>query len=336
MSKDMSAPLVSVIIPCHNEENSVRECVESFLNQTYPNLEIIVVDDCSTDKTPIILQELGRKSDRIRIFRNDSNRGVGYSRSFGIKVANGDIIVEAECDGKYPPDYVEKMVVPLINGKNIGGAIPGRRIVWSDKNNVLVRFWNKRLLAAHVLTLKGERPIIGAWAFTREVLSEVGLYDETLHCGEDVDLVNRIKKKGYKIAFVPDAYFYHRDPDTLRKLIKRIWWGAVKCKKFRERWGLEPKGLKKLFFIARNVSALLLPVYPILTLIHSIFWLLIFFGVLFAESIFPILYDRELRLTFKLALKDRDYKLVLAMPFICWVEIRTRALGMFYAMLRGD
>ena len=69
---------------------------------------------------------------------------------------------------------------------------------------------------------------------------------------------------------------------------------------------------------------------------HNIIWLLIFFGVFFAESMFPIIYDRELRLTFKLALKDRDYKLALAMPFICWVEIRTRALGIFYAMLKGE
>ena len=332
----MSAPLVSVVIPCHNEENSVRECVESFLKQTYPNIEIIVIDDCSTDKTPIILQELKRKGNNIRVFRNGSNKGEGYSRSFGIKVAKGDIIIEAECDGKYPLDYVEKMITPLLNDKNVGGAIPGRRIVWSDKDNVLVRYWNKRFFAAHLLTLEGKRPIIGAWAFRRDVFDEVGLYDETLPCGTDVDLVNRIKRRGYKIAFVPDACFYHRDPDTFKKLIKRIWWGAIKCKKFRERWGLEPKGFKKLFFIGRNISALLLPVYPVLALIHNVLWLLIFFGVFFAESMFPIIYDRELRLTFKLALKDRDYKLALAMPFICWVEIRTRALGIFYAMLKGE
>jgi len=330
----LQRPLVSIVIPCHNEEDTVEVCVESFLRQSYPNIEIIVVDDHSTDGTCTVLQKY-RNMGNVKIIRNDSNYGEGYSRNVGIKVARGEIVIEAECDGKYPPDYVEKMIAPLLEDKNTGGAIPGKRIVWSDKDNVLVRYWNKRFLAAYILTLKGKRPVIGAWAFRRGVLEEVGLYDETLPCGTDVDLVNRIKGRGYKIAFVADTYFYHRDPDTFKKFIRRIWWGSIKCKRFRERWGLEPKGFRKLFFTGRNISALLLPVYPVLALIHNILWLLIFFGVFFAESVFPILYDRELRLTFKLALEDGDYRLALALPFICWVEIRTRALGIFYAMLKG-
>jgi len=330
----MQKPLVSIVIPCHNEEETVVECVESFLKQDYPHIEVIIVDDYSTDNTYKIIERY-KNINNIKIIRNDSNRGEGFSRNIGIKMAKGDIVVEAECDGKYPPDYVRKVTAPLIEDSNIGGTIPGKRIVWSDRNNIIVRYWNKRFSAAHILTLEGKRPVIGAWAFRKAVLEEIGLYDETLPCGTDVDLVKRIKNKGYKIMFVADAYFYHRDPDTLRKFIRRIWWGSVKCKKFRERWGLEPSGIRKSIFVGRNIAALLLPLYIILAAVHNFIWVVPFFCIFLAESVAPIIYDNELRLTFKLAVKDRDYKLAIAMPFICWIEIRTRALGILYAMLRG-
>ena len=347
-------PLVSIVIPMYNNEETIAECIESLLNQTYRNLEIIVVDDGSTDDSYQIVKKYP-----IKVFRLETNYGPSRARNFGIKIANGDIIIFVEADAKYSSNYVEIIIKPL-NNTEIGGSIAGGRIVWSDKNNVLVRYWNTRFGEAIIaVTIEGLRPVIGAWAFRKEIFDKVGLYDETLKCGEDVDFVNRIKKAGYKIAAItysntsservlietesykviaiPEkCYMFHKDPDTFIKLIKRTWWGAVNCKKFRERWGLEPKGFRKLFFIGRNILALLLPIYPLLALTYSILWLLIFFGVFFAESVFPIIYDRELRLTFKLALENKDYKLALAMPVICWIEIRTRALGIFYAMLRGN
>jgi len=346
-------PLVSVIIPAYNEEKTINECIESFLNQSYGNIEIIVVDDGSTDKTY-------HKAScyHIKIVKLDRNYGQSHARNVGLKEARGDIIVFAEADAKYSSNYIEVIIEPLIRSEKIGGSIACQRVAWSDKNNVLVRYWNTRFdEPVRMATIEGLRPVISAWAFRREIFEEVGLYDEMLRCGEDVDLVNRIKKAGYKIAAItysntsservlietesykviaiPEkCYMFHKEPDTFIKLIKRTWWGAVNCKKFRERWGLEPKGFRKLFFIGRNILALLLPIYPLLALTYSILWLLIFFGVFFAESVFPIIYDRELRLTFKLALENKDYKLALAMPVICWIEIRTRALGIFYAMLR--
>ena len=349
--KNEKEALISVVIPAYNEEETIEECIKSFLNQTYKNLEIIVVDDGSTDNTYHIATCYP-----VKVIRLNKNYGPSHARNVGIKEARGDIIVFAEADAKYSPNYIETIIKPLTR-KDIGGSIQYQRHPWSDEENILVRYWNTRFDAIRIITINGKRPVIGAWAFRKEIFEKIGLYDETLRCGEDVDLVNRLKRAGYKIAGITYAesesvlfraesyeiigipvkcWMLHKEPDTFKKLIKRIWWGAIKCKKFRERWGLEPKGFKKLFFIGRNISALLLPIYPVLALIHNVLWLLIFFGVFFAESMFPIIYDRELRLTFKLALKDRDYKLALAMPFICWVEIRTRALGIFYAMLKGE
>lgn len=218
---------------------------------------------------------------------------------------------------------------------NAHASIAAPRLVLK-KEGLVNEYFEKRIRSAYPLAKRGEKQVMGAWAFRRGVLEDVGLFDESLRVGEDRDLVERLKRKGYKLAVVFDNEWYHKEPKTLREFAKFHFWRSVEGRKFRERWGLEHRGFKKLLFIGRNISALLLPVYPVLALTHSIFWLLIFFGVFFAESVFPIIYDKELRLTFKLALEDKDYKLALAMPVICWVEIRARALGMFYAMLRGE
>jgi len=323
------APLmVSVIIPCYNEEETIGGCIESLLAQSYKPLEIIVIDDASTDKTPEIV---GRY--QVKFLRFDENKGPAFARNFGFKHAKGDIIVFCEADAFYPPKYIEKLVTPLLKGTDASISCP-RRVL--NKKGLISEYIEKRFYAACELTKANRRPIMGAWAFRREVLENVGLFDENLRVGEDRDLVERLKRRGYKIEVVFDNEWHHKEPKTLKEFAKFHFWRSVVGKKFRERWGLEPKGFKKLIFIGRNIAAIILPIYPVLAIFHNIIWLIIFFGVFFAESMFPIIYDRELRLTFKLALKDRDYKLALAMPFICWVEIRTRALGIFYAMLKGE
>ena len=320
------SPLVSVIVPCYNEEETISRCIESLLTQTYKPLEIVVVDDASNDKTPEIIREYP-----VKLFRLNKNQGAAFARNFGFKHAKGDIIVFCEADALYLPEYIKKLVEPLLKGADASISCP-RRVL--NKKSLISEYIEKRFYTACELTKASKRPIMGAWAFRREVLEDVGLFDESLRVGEDRDLVERLKRKGYKIAVVFDNEWYHKEPKTLREFTKFHFWRSVEGKKFRERWGFEPKGLRKLFFIVRNISALLLLIYPVLAVFHDIFWLITFFGVFFAESVFPIIYDRELRLTFKLALEDKDYKLALAMPFICWIEIRTRALGIFYAMLR--
>ena len=318
--------LVSVIVPCHNEEKTIEQCIKSLLSQSYKPLEIIVVDDASTDRTYEIVCKYPVKS-----FRLKDNKGAAFARNFGFKCAKGDIIIFCEADAYYPPKYVEKLIEPLLKGGDTSIACP-RRVL--NKRGTVHEYIDKRLCVACELTKAGERPIMGAWAFRRDVLEDVGLYDETLRVGEDRDLVERLKRRGYSITMVFGNEWFHKEPDSLVEFIKFHFWRSVEGKKFRERWGLEPRGLRKLLFIVRNFSALLLPIYPVFAVLYNIFWMIFFVGIFSAESIFPIIYDKELRLTFKYILKDRNYKLALTVPFICWIEIRTRALGIFYAMLK--
>ncbi len=88
----MHHPLISIIIPVYNVGKYLRECINSALNQTYQHLEILCIDDGSTDTSPAILQELAQTDKRIRTITNGINKGPGAARNTGIDNASGDFI----------------------------------------------------------------------------------------------------------------------------------------------------------------------------------------------------------------------------------------------------
>ena len=87
---------VSVIIPLYNEEKYILECINSVINQTYKNLEIIIVDDKSTDNSLKILEQI--KDDRIKTIKLDKNSGVAHARNKGVEVSTGDYICFLDSD----------------------------------------------------------------------------------------------------------------------------------------------------------------------------------------------------------------------------------------------
>ena len=84
---------ISVIIPVFNREHTIERCLQSLQKQTFYDLEIIVVDDCSCDQTLSIIHKIALKDPRIKILQNDKNRGPGYSRNRGLSVAQGNYIL---------------------------------------------------------------------------------------------------------------------------------------------------------------------------------------------------------------------------------------------------
>ncbi len=101
--------LVSVIIPVFNVEAYLREALDSVINQTYENLEIIVIDDGSTDRSGIICDEYALKDCRIRIIHQD-NRGLSAARNVGLDIMKGDFVVFLDSDDAYLPEYVSTLV----------------------------------------------------------------------------------------------------------------------------------------------------------------------------------------------------------------------------------
>lgn len=108
--KPVRNPLVSVIIPAYNSERYLAEAVESVLRQTMPNFEIMVLDDCSTDGTRSVAEQLAEKDKRIHVFSNPQNLGVARTRNRGLTNARGEYIALLDSDDLWEPDKLEKQL----------------------------------------------------------------------------------------------------------------------------------------------------------------------------------------------------------------------------------
>lgn len=106
----MIKPLVSVITPTYNSSNFIVDTVISVLKQTYQNFELIIVDDCSTDNTWEIIQELQLKDTRIRTFKMNRNSGAALTRNFAIERANGNFIAFLDSDDLWMKNKLELQV----------------------------------------------------------------------------------------------------------------------------------------------------------------------------------------------------------------------------------
>ncbi len=103
-------PAVSVIVPIYNVEKYVRDCMESLINQTMQDIEVICVDDRGSDKSMAIVREYAARDKRIRIIRNWRNRGLSYSRNHGMKYVRAPYVMFCDSDDMFAPNMCEKMV----------------------------------------------------------------------------------------------------------------------------------------------------------------------------------------------------------------------------------
>lgn len=102
--------LVSVVMPAYNAASTLKNSVSSVLKQTYGNLELLIVDDCSSDDTQIILRELSDQDERIRVMRFDVNKGVAEARNLAIQTAKGKYIAFLDSDDVWMPEKLERQL----------------------------------------------------------------------------------------------------------------------------------------------------------------------------------------------------------------------------------
>ena len=207
-------PKVSVIVPVHNEDAAVEECITSLLALDYPreNLELLFVDNASTDATADVL---ARYKDEIRIVR-EPKRGPAAARNCGLRAAKHGIIAFTDADCVVAKDWLRRLVTPL-QDQTVG--VVGGRILAKRPCSRIEAF--SETLDDHEKAIKRRVPdaITMNWVSPLVVLQEVGFFDECLRRGEDSDLSYRVFLAGYKAAYAPAAIVYHRNPTTLWGLL---------------------------------------------------------------------------------------------------------------------
>jgi glycosyltransferase involved in cell wall biosynthesis len=186
-------PLVSIVIPVHNGEEYIKEAIDSCLNQTYKNIEIIVVDDESTDNTLQILREYG---DIITVVPVEKQNGLGNVLNIGIRASKGEYIARMDADDVMYPIRIEKQVEYMQNNPScvaVGGQID---IIDSDGN-----ITGHREYAVEDRNIKKNMFLFQPFAhpavmLRKSTLEDVGLYPENMWKVEDVKLFFLLSKEG--------------------------------------------------------------------------------------------------------------------------------------------
>jgi len=201
-------PKVSAIIPMYNVEKTIDKCVESLLQQTYRNIEIIAVDDGSTDKTKDIVRRYPVKLIERR------HRGAPAAMNEGFRHSMGDVIFFVEADGYYAANYFE-LCLPHLKDPTVGTVI-GALHAWPD-TSLLYKFWE----SMRKLILVNYEPL-GGWFFRGKDLEKAGLYNEKIRRGWDIEFCTRLKQKlGYKFAYEPRAVWWHKYDCSMMGILKK-------------------------------------------------------------------------------------------------------------------
>lgn len=222
-------PLVSIIVPGKNEGKHIYKLVLSLREQTWKNYELIIIDDGSTDDTPVICRNLESQKMIDLFLRNDLRGGKASAANFGLRYTKGKYIVHLDADCSMDRDAIEQVLLPFYMDPKVK-AVGGNVKVRNTEENLLTSLQTLEYLftisIGRIVTsfLGIYKVVSGAFgAFDREVITSFGGWD--IGPGLDGDITVKIRKRGYKIAFADKAVCLTSVPNTAWKLTKqRLRW----------------------------------------------------------------------------------------------------------------
>lgn len=245
----ISHDLVSIVLPVYNGEKFLTQSIQSCINQSYKNLEIIIVNDCSTDTSLQIAEYFAQKDKRIKVFSNESNLNLPTSLNVGHRQAKGEYATWTSDDNFFEPNAIEVMLEE-ISKNNVDIVHSNFNIIEKDGNT---RFKD---VSSNSLSLMLGNNIGACFLYKKEVFIRNGGYDEALHTIEDYDfwLQAQIHSKFEHIPRI--LYNYRRHEETLTSQIKSenlVMRASFQKKmeasywKFFKIYKLEKKGYSELF-----------------------------------------------------------------------------------------
>lgn len=208
---------VSVIIPTFNNEKDIEQCIKSILNQSYSDFEIIIVDDASTDNTLSVLEKY-YKNDKIKIFKNDSNRKAAYTRNRAISESQGEYITVQDADDYSVKTRLQKQIEFL--ERNLAYSFVGSNAFSYDKKGIWKKTKLKSAPSLDDFRNKSLPFVHGSITFRKSILQKLQGYADVIETerGQDSDLLHRIYldgNTGYNLD--ESLYYYQETLDTVRK-----------------------------------------------------------------------------------------------------------------------
>ena len=248
MTGTTDEPLVSVVIPAHNSEATLAETLASALASTHRNLQVIIVDDGSTDGTAALVEEFMRRDDRVELHRRGRG-GLSAASNSGLAAARGDFVARLDSDDLWHPAKIAKQV-------ELARRDPDAALVYTflrciDARSRLVEDVRPQCFSRHALCRGIYESLVGANSsalIRRSVFEAIGGYDEALPGRQDLLLQLQINAR-YPIAFVPEFLVGYRirpgslssDPATMldswRLLSRRLDALFPQVPRFVRNWG---------------------------------------------------------------------------------------------------
>ena len=234
MPDPTTGPLISVLIPCFNEEKVIESSVRRILASNWAKIEILVLDDGSSDHTAEVVRKAFSDEPRVTLMSFE-NGGKARALNRGLAKAHGDVVVALDADTLFPSDTLAKLARWF--GDPRVGAVAGNALV-GNRRNLITRWQALEYITAQNLERRALAALgavtvvpgaVGAWR--RAALEQLGGYpDDTL--AEDQDLTIAIQRAGWRVEFDPEARAYTEAPETVGGLLKqRFRWsfGTLQC-----------------------------------------------------------------------------------------------------------
>jgi glycosyltransferase involved in cell wall biosynthesis len=216
--------LYSVIVPVYNRPQEVLELLESLVNQTYSNFEVIIVEDGSNLDCKEIVESFSSKLDITYFFKDNS--GQGFSRNFGFDKAKGDYFIVFDSDCLIPENYFETVEKSLEEHYLDAYGGPDREHESFTNTQKAISYSMTSLFTTG--GIRGRKGHVGQFhprsfnmGISREVYEKTGGYIIT-RMGEDIEFSIRILANGFKVGLIPDAFVYHKRRTNLAQFYKQL------------------------------------------------------------------------------------------------------------------
>ncbi len=226
---------VSIIITTKNEEKTIARLLESIKKQTCHDIEIILVDNSSTDTT-------------VKLARNYTKQVYNFGpersaqRNYGAKKAKGNFLLFLDADMELTPKVVEECLNVVQSNESVGVIIP--------EESVALNFWEKiKAFERSFYNEDGDDSTDAARFFRKSVFDKVGGYDEKLTGPEDWDLPERMKKKGYKISRIKTVIKHHEKITSIFSLMQKKYYYALNSSQYLKNQNISPISPKTIYFL---------------------------------------------------------------------------------------
>ncbi|MCP5004008.1 MAG: glycosyltransferase [Planctomycetes bacterium] len=198
--------LVSVIIPTYNYAHFIERCINSVLSQTYKNIEIIVVDDGSSDNTVYILKKYGKKIN----YYSQKNSGLSNARNTGIKFSKGDVLQFLDSDDILATTAIEDRIKLMDADKMVIICRNQLFEKFTENGPVSVGEYKLPAIKSAKAILYSNIAPVHAFLVHKNVVNQIGLFDESLDACEDYDYWFRVYKSGFEFSFCNKVLVYYQ------------------------------------------------------------------------------------------------------------------------------